>query len=152
MNDFLDGSSAINSIIGEGTRFQGDLELSGLLRIDGDYEGTIQTDGRVLIGRNGRALCRIQADTVIVGGVVKGDIVCRGKLVILSTGMVIGNVHAPDLIVEEGVILDGRCLITRDEKRARSERDRLTAGSFSVDWDGKGADGQKAGAAASWRS
>jgi len=117
MSDHLGKSGVfINSIVGDGTRFVGDLELNGLLRIDGDFIGNIRTDGKVLIGKNGRAECTITADTVVIGGVVKGDIVSKGKVVILSTGMLIGNVSTPRLISEDGVILNGLCMISSVEE------------------------------------
>lgn len=117
MSDHLGKSGVfINSIVGDGTRFVGDLELNGLLRIDGDFIGNIKTDGKVLIGKNGRAECTITADTVVIGGVVKGDIVSKGKVVILSTGMLIGNVSTPRLISEDGVILNGLCMISSMEE------------------------------------
>ena len=117
MSDHLGKSGVfINSIVGDGTKFVGDLELNGLLRIDGDFIGNIKTDGKVLIGKNGRAECTITADTVVIGGVVKGDIVSSGKVVILSTGMLIGNISTPRLISEDGVILNGVCVITNTEE------------------------------------
>ena len=118
MSDYLiaDGTF-INSIVGEGTRFKGELELNGLLRIDGDYSGTIRTPDKVLVGKNGRAECTIQAGTVVVGGVVKGNIFSSEKVIILSTGMIIGNVTTPRLIVETGVILNGTCVITDQEHK-----------------------------------
>ncbi len=104
-------STLLNSIIGEGTRFRGELEVNGLLRIDGDFVGTIRTPGKILVGLNGRARCNIYAETVVVGGVVLGNIYCTDRVVILSTGMLLGNIHAPRLVVEEGVILNGTCLV-----------------------------------------
>ena len=104
-------STLLNSIIGEGTRFRGEFEINGLLRIDGDFEGTIRTLGKVLVGLNGRARCNIYAETAVVGGVVEGNIFCSEKLIILSTGMVVGSVGSPRLVVEEGVILNGDCRI-----------------------------------------
>ena len=116
MSDHLDTSGVfINSIIGEGTSFSGDILLSGLIRIDGDFKGSIKTTGKVLIGKNGRAECTINADTVVIGGVVKGDIVSTDKVVILSTGMLIGNISSPRLVAEEGVILNGICNVSRGE-------------------------------------
>ncbi len=121
MSDHLGKSGIfINSIVGEGTKFVGDLELNGLLRIDGDFIGTIKTNGKVLIGKNGRAECTIAANTVVIGGVVKGDIVSKEKVVILSTGMLIGNVSTPRLISEDGVILNGFCMIASGEEVADS--------------------------------
>ncbi len=123
MSDHLvaDGTF-INSIVGEGTRFRGDLELNGLLRIDGDYSGTISTPGKVLVGKNGRAECTIHAGTVVIGGVVKGDIYSSEKVIVLSTGMIIGNVVTPRLIVEAGVLLNGECLIRQQEVDLKQDK------------------------------
>lgn len=127
MSDHLGTSGVfINSIVGDGTRFVGDLELNGLLRIDGDFIGNIKTDGKVLIGKNGRAECTITADTVVIGGVVKGDIVSKGKVVILSTGMLIGNVSTPRLISEDGVILNGVCMIASIDESEVSMNPKLS--------------------------
>ncbi len=101
----------INSIIGEGTSLKGDFEINGLLRIDGDFTGTIRTKGKVLVGRNGRAECTLHAATVVIGGVFRGDIVSSEKVIILSTGLVLGTVTTPRLIVEEGVIFNGSCKV-----------------------------------------
>jgi len=102
----------LNSMIGPGTRFKGEFELDGLLRIDGDFAGEIRTTGKVVIGSSGRAECKIHAANVIIGGVVRGDIVSTENVIVLSTGMVIGNIITPRLIIEEGVIFNGNCRIT----------------------------------------
>jgi cytoskeletal protein CcmA (bactofilin family) len=112
----LPDSAYINSIIGEGTRFSGEFDLNGLLRIDGDFCGTVRTKGKVLVGKNGRAECTIYAGTVVVGGIVKGNIFAEEKVVILSTGIVLGNISSPRFIVEEGVILNGICKIVQDRR------------------------------------
>jgi cytoskeletal protein CcmA (bactofilin family) len=119
MSDILvPEGSYINSIIGEGTRFNGEFDLNGLLRVDGDFCGTVRTRGKVLIGKNGRAECTIYAGTVVVGGIVRGNIFAEEKVVILSTGIVLGNVTSPRFIVEEGVIFNGNCRIVQDRKDA----------------------------------
>lgn len=111
----LNGKDSLNSMIGPGTRFKGEFELDGLLRIDGDFSGIIRTEGKVLVGSNGRVECSMYAGRVVVGGVVRGDIISKEKVTILSTGMVIGNISTPRLIIEEGVIFNGKCRITRQE-------------------------------------
>lgn len=122
----------INSIIGEGTFIRGDIELQGLLRIDGDFEGNIKTDGRVLIGKSGRAKCHITANTVVLGGVLKGSIYADFKVVLLSTCVAIGSIVSPHIIIEEGVIFHGHCTVSNDTKvlTAPEADSRL----FSIDW------------------
>ncbi len=104
--------SLINSIVGPGTFFRGHLELNGLLRIDGDFSGSVKTDGRVIIGQAGRADCAIQAGTVVVGGLFRGEILAYEKVVLLSSSIVIGTISAPRLVAEDGVMLNGRFGVT----------------------------------------
>ncbi len=126
--------SFINSIIGEGTKFNGDFELNGLLRIDGDFCGTVRTNGKVLIGKNGRVECTVYAGTVVIGGIVRGQICANEKVIILSTGIMLGDISTPRFIVEEGVIFNGNCKIMREGQETRTpapvasqEREHKTA-------------------------
>ncbi|MFA7566738.1 MAG: polymer-forming cytoskeletal protein [Alkalispirochaeta sp.] len=100
-------STLVNSIVGAGTFFKGTIVVSGLLRVDGDFRGAIQTDGRVIIGRSGRADCTIDAATVVIGGVFRGTIYAREKVIALESAIVMGNIYSPRLIAESNVILDG---------------------------------------------
>jgi cytoskeletal protein CcmA (bactofilin family) len=135
MSDYLKSHSLINSIIGEGTKFTGELVLDGLLRIDGDFSGSIETSGKVLVGKSGRAECNIIAGTVVVGGVVRGNIFSSGKVVILSTGMVIGNIQAARLVIEEGVLLHGNCRIINESGGGAKEKVAVSSGTYSVEWE-----------------
>ncbi len=133
MSDYIKNHSLINSIIGEGTRFSGELVLKGLLRIDGDFIGSVNTEGKVLVGKTGRAECSIVAGTAVIGGVVHGNIRASGRVVILATGMVLGNIQAGSLVVEEGVLLHGNCWI----KGSGSQNPDAPGGSeskWAIDW------------------
>lgn len=136
MSDYIKNHSFINSIIGEGTKFSGELVLNGLLRIDGDFSGSINTKGKVLVGKTGRAECNIVASTAVVGGVVHGNIYSTGKVVILATGMVIGNIQARNLVVEEGVLLHGSCVIMGGEEEEEQQKVPVSSSgaSYSVNW------------------
>jgi len=126
-------ASLLNSIIGEGTRINGEFDLSGLLRIDGDFTGTIRTNGQIIVGLNGRAACNIYADSVVIGGVVRGNIFTTDKVIILSTGMMIGNIRTPRLIVEEGVVFNGNCKTTASHtSTVETDSFRISAGYTSA--------------------
>ena len=104
----------INSIVGPGTFMRGHVELSGLLRIDGDFSGSVRTDGKVIVGRAGRADCSIEAGTVVIGGLLRGEILAFEKVVLLSSCVVLGSIAAPRVVVEEGVLMTGTCRVTGD--------------------------------------
>jgi cytoskeletal protein CcmA (bactofilin family) len=129
MNDtsaYTKVDSFVNSIIGEGTTLHGDFELNGLLRIDGVFHGKVRTGDKVLIGRNGNAECTIVAGTVVVGGKVKGEIIATERITLLSTGVMIGSIVTPRLIIEEGVVFNGTCEIVEDrDKLEKIKQDHL---------------------------
>lgn len=133
MNDYSKDGDVINSIIGENNSFIGDMELDGLLRIDGDCQGNINTKGRILIGKSGRVHCHIMADTVVIGGMFKGDIKASSKVVLLSSSFVIGNIISPRIIVEHGVILNGICVISKNKNLLETEYPEHVE-KFSIDW------------------
>lgn len=134
MDKSIKNQALINSIIGEGTYFQGNMRVNGLLRIDGDFDGNIETEGRVLVGKRGRAKCLIEADTVIVGGFVTGNIRATSKVVLLSTCVMVGNIRTPSIIIEDGVLFHGHCAILERPEMLENKpkaRDKL----FSIDWE-----------------
>lgn len=103
----------VNSIIGEGSEFKGEFKINGLLRIDGKFHGTIETEGKVLIGQSGEALTDIKARLVVIGGTVRGNIFASERVIFLSSGSINGNVITPSLIMEEGVKFEGNCTINK---------------------------------------
>lgn len=122
----------VNSLIGFGSRFKGDIEIDGLFRVDGDFSGSIKTEGKVLIGNRGRADCTINARVVVIGGVFRGTIYAREKILILSSAIIIGNLYTPRLVAEEGVIMHSSLVITGKREGTRSSvRSRsLSADAF----------------------
>lgn len=123
----------VSSIVGEGARFTGDVELAGLLRIDGDLIGTVRNDDRVLVGRTGRIQGSLYSDTIIVGGVVKGEIYARSKVVLLSSGVVLGNIYTTRLVVEKNALFDGKGIVTENDQE--HNRESITSGVFKLDWN-----------------
>ena len=107
-------ADSMHSIIGEGTRFRGEFEVRGLLRIDGDFMGKIVTDGKVLVSKNGRADCDIHGSIVVIGGILRGTILASTSVEILSSAIVIGTIVTPRLIVHEDVVFHGACRVTRE--------------------------------------
>jgi cytoskeletal protein CcmA (bactofilin family) len=104
--------SLVNSIIGAGSAVDGDIDVDGLLRIDGDLRGTLRVTGKVVIGASGRVEAPIRAKSAIIGGRVKGDVYVSERLRILSGGVVIGNVFAPRFEAEDGTVVHGDVAVT----------------------------------------
>ena len=103
----------VNSIIGEGSEFKGEFKINGLLRIDGRFQGVIETEGKVLIGQQGEAVTDIKAKLVVIGGTVRGNVYATERVILKSTGVITGNIITPSLIMEDGVNFEGNCTINK---------------------------------------
>ncbi|GAB4479048.1 MAG: polymer-forming cytoskeletal protein [Anaerolineales bacterium] len=98
----------IDSILGSGINWKGSLSGSGGLRIEGAFDGDIALRGMVVVGENGRLTCQeLRANTVIIAGMVKGNITAE-KVEIRSTGRVWGDVVTVAFATEEGAFLRGQ--------------------------------------------
>ena len=112
--NFIDDIS-VNTIVGPGALITGNVAVSGFLRIDGDIDGNVQTQGRVIIGEEARIRGNIRAASVSVGGIVQGDIIAPDYVILLSSGMVFGSILTKKLRADDDVILHGFCSATGDQ-------------------------------------
>jgi cytoskeletal protein CcmA (bactofilin family) len=104
----------VDSILGSGLTWQGNMRGSGGVRIEGAYDGEIEVHGIVVIGESGRVTCdQIVAATVVVAGSLKGNIKAY-RVEITSTGRVWGDVITTAFATEEGAFLRGK--ITMEEE------------------------------------
>jgi excisionase family DNA binding protein len=84
------------------------------LRINGKFEGNLETRGNLTVGPTAVVFADILGDNVIIGGRVKGRITARERLTILPSAIVEGDIYPAKLNVAEGAILEGRCFMLHD--------------------------------------
>jgi cytoskeletal protein CcmA (bactofilin family) len=99
--------SQIGTVIGRGMSWHGDLSGEDGVRIEGSVTGEIVVRGTVVVGETGKVNCKtLKAETLIVAGLVQGDVICQ-KLEIRATGRVWGDVVTTSFSSEEGAFLRG---------------------------------------------
>jgi len=107
----------INSTIGEGSVFEGKFYISGSLKIDGKFEGEIKTDEELVVGEKGRIKTDIFAKSVVVAGTVIGNITAENEVRLLETAKVLGDITAPAISIQRGVVSHGKVTITGMNKK-----------------------------------
>lgn len=114
----------VNTLIGEGTVFDGNLTANDTIRIDGTINGNCVCESTLIVGATGHIIGNITTQNIILSGKVEGDIVANGKLEFLPTGKLTGNITANTLVIDEGAYFDGKCTMTSDSTPTyRSESD-----------------------------
>ena len=115
---------SINTIIGKGSAISGNLKVNGFIRIDGDIDGDLETDGNVIVGENARIRGNLSAKSVIIGGIIKGNVTAAESVKILSEAAVIGDVISRKVQIDASAVIHGHCISIKDEteyKKASGE-------------------------------
>lgn len=111
----------IDTVIGPGTKFEGEIKATGIVRIDGVFIGDIYTKGDIIIGDHGEANGNMTSRNMIIAGKTNAKLKCEDKLEIRSTGKVIGDVEVCNIVIEENAIFKGQCFMQRSEDELKKE-------------------------------
>jgi cytoskeletal protein CcmA (bactofilin family) len=113
----------MNSIIGKGCKVTGTIDVQdGTLRIDGDFEGSVNCPGgTVVIGKGGKIKADIKVSSAIVGGTVNGNIDAREKIELQAGSRLEGDIKTRRLVIDEGVFFEGSCRMSPDGKPVSSQ-------------------------------
>lgn len=101
--------SDVKAFLGKGTTFKGILTFDGTVRIDGTLEGEIHTEDTLIVGEDAEITGEIRAGTVVSCGRITGNIFASQRATLSKPARVKGDIQAPLLTVEEGVVFDGGC-------------------------------------------
>ena len=101
------GKHDINAFLGVGTSFTGRLTFDGVVRIDGDFDGEIESAGALVVGKNARISGRIDVGSLVCGGMVAAEVTAATMVTVHATGRLTGSVRTPALVVDEGGSIDG---------------------------------------------
>ncbi len=107
----------VDTIVGEGTVFEGDIKATGIVRVDGTLQGELETQGDVIVGEKGKVEGRVKGRNITVAGKIEGDVMSEGKLHLLSTGLIYGDLDINTLIVDEGSQFEGHCSMNANQDK-----------------------------------
>lgn len=108
----------LNSIIGEGSVFQGNFFINGSIEIDGKFEGQLKAQAQVIIGEAGKVKTPvIEAAKVIIAGTLIGNIKATEEVNLLETGRILGDIETPILNMQKGVVFNGQVNLTGGQSK-----------------------------------
>ncbi|MBR5400741.1 MAG: polymer-forming cytoskeletal protein [Treponema sp.] len=108
---------SINTIIGKGSSITGNLRINGFVRLDGDINGNLETDGNLIIGDNARIKGDVKAKSIIIGGIIVGNVIAQESVKLLSSAAVLGDIISRKVQIEDTSMINGHCISIKDEEQ-----------------------------------
>ena len=104
------------SRISLGTAIHGDMVSPSDIRVDGQVDGTLFSDGKVVVGESARLSGKLFGTMVDFWGKMDGDVFVSDTLSLKSSSTVNGNIHVRRIQVEMGAQINGSFkMITEQE-------------------------------------
>ena len=118
----------VNSIsrISAGTIIKGEITSPYDIRIDGTFEGKVQTKGRVVVGEKASVLGDIICGNIDLWGKVDGNVFVKDTIALKEGCVVNGNLHVKRLSVELGSTFNGNCRMITE-----AEFDKISGADFA---------------------
>ena len=97
------------NVVAKNTSITGDINSEGDFRIDGTLEGTLKTNGRVIIGADGLIKGKVESNNADIEGKFSGELLVHETLTIKATAHISGDVVIGKLSVEPGATFNATC-------------------------------------------
>ena len=104
-------SGELNGFLDSGASFKGELEFEDTMRIDGRFSGKIVSKNELIVGESATIEGDVQVGRVAISGTVIGKIVAEQLVEIHRNGKVYSDIDTPSLVIEEGAIFQGNCVM-----------------------------------------
>ena len=102
----------IKAYLGSEALFKGTLSFEGTVRVDGKFEGKVNTKDTLVIGETGDIQAEMEVGTLICKGKLRGTVVASKKIEMYPASKITGNIQTPALSIELGAVLDGNLNMT----------------------------------------
>jgi cytoskeletal protein CcmA (bactofilin family) len=119
-------SGEIIAFVGEEVTFKGTIRYQGTVRVDGKLEGEIYTDGNLIIGQKAVIAAKIQAGTITCQGRITGDVEAKNQVKLLTPAVFDGSITTPSISIDEGVLFNGTCHMTKPNKTTEESKAKGT--------------------------
>ena len=105
--------SELTAFIDEGSEIEGRYTFRGTVMLNGRFKGEIASEDTLIIGERGVVQADVRADRVQVSGEVTGNLKATDRIDLRRTARVYGDLEAPVVVVEEGVVFEGHCRMAK---------------------------------------
>lgn len=100
------------SIVSAGTVISGDVSCSGVLKVEGQINGSVQKARQVMLAKDGAIRGDVTAHEIVLGGVVDGNVTAADRLELQPTAVVNGDISTKSIVVMEGARINGSVKMT----------------------------------------
>lgn len=117
----------LNGFLDRGSSFKGEMEFEDTMRIDGKFNGKIVSKNELIVGESAHIEGDVHVGRVAISGTVIGKIIAEQRVEIHRNGKVYSDIETPALVIEEGAIFQGNCLMGEKDRERKGNVTNIAA-------------------------
>ena len=106
----------VETLIGQEASLRGSYNAKHTIHVEGEIYGNVTSEDGIIVGDKGMMRGNLTARSILIGGKVKGNIIASQRLELQATANVEGDLSAPVLVIEEGAVFEGSCVMEDTDK------------------------------------
>jgi cytoskeletal protein CcmA (bactofilin family) len=107
-------TNGLTAFLDEGPEIEGRYTFSGVALVNGKFKGEIVSTDTLIIGEKAVVNATVRVGAVVIRGELVGGLLATERVEMRKTARVFGDVEAPVVVIEEGVLFEGHCRMTKE--------------------------------------
>jgi len=107
--------------IGASMTIKGEIRAREELVVDGEVDGTLESQSLITVGPSGKVHCNIKAREVVIFGSVRGNVDVSEKIAIREQGSLVGDIKTAGISIDDGAYFKGSIDIVRPEPKVTTK-------------------------------
>jgi len=104
----IDWQDTVGTTLGDQTVFRGVLRFKSSLKILGRYEGRIESEGTLIVGKGAEVFADVKVGSLYLIGTIRGNVEALIQTEIAGSGVLIGDLRTSQLKIEDGTVFEGK--------------------------------------------
>lgn len=113
----------LTAFIDEGSEVEGKYTFNGTVMLNGKFQGEIVSSDTLIVGEQGVVNATVRVGTVVINGELVGNVDAAERIELKGKARVFGDLEAPVIVLEEGVVFEGHCRMTKTKPVETAARD-----------------------------
>ena len=105
--------------IGPDASFKGEMSFEKGMRLQGRFEGKINTPGRLQVAKEAKMQADVEAGAITVEGEVRGNLSANDRIEMKNSARYEGDLRASKLVVDEGAVFVGHVAVGPEAIKGR---------------------------------
>src|ERR1041385_5297676 len=107
--------TSAGATLSRGVFINGSVKFRNEMFIDGEVKGSIESAGRLTLGKNAQIRGGIKTKSITVHGIVQGDITAAERCELRTGCSLRGDIEAPRLVVDDDTTFVGNAKIATQD-------------------------------------